>query len=301
MTSLLTATYMFRLVFLTFHGERRHDAPAPAHPEEEEPLLDHAAHGHDDHGHAAHGHAGHAAPAAPVTAARTPAHAAHGHGAHGGHGHDGHGGMHDAPPAMALALIVLAIGSIAAGYVGIPHALGGHNLLHAWLEPAFEVSQAEALAADVALPGEPAAEVAEAAAGEEASADEAALELTLMAVSSGIAVLGIGIGAFIWLKRRDIADSMARNFAGAHRLLLNKYYVDEFYDAAIVQPIRVISQDGLWRGFDVKVIDGAVNGAATIVAGSAAMLRRVQTGSVRTYAGSILVGTVLVLGYYLWR
>jgi NADH-quinone oxidoreductase subunit L len=210
--------------------------------------------------------------------------------------------MHDAPPAMALALIVLALGSIAAGYIGIPHALGGHNVLHAWLEPAFEVSQAEALAADVALPGEPvAAETAAAEAGEEASAEEVRLELTLMAVSSGIAILGIGIGALIWLKRRDIADSMARNFAGVHRLLLNKYYVDEFYNAAIVQPIRIVSQDGLWRGFDVKVIDGAVNGAATIVAGSAAMLRRVQTGSVRTYAGSILVGAVLVLGYYLWR
>ncbi len=307
LTSLLTATYMFRLVFLTFHGERRHDAPAPEHPDEEEPALGHAGHGDDDHGHTAHGHAAHAAHAAPtpVKAAKKPAaaaHDAHGHGGHGGHGHGGHGGMHDAPPAMALALIVLAIGSIAAGYIGIPHALGGHNVLHAWLEPAFEVSASEALAADVALPGEPvAAEAADAAEGAEASAEEIALERTLMGVSSAIAIVGIGIGAFIWLKRRDIAESMARNFSGVHRLLLNKYYVDEIYDATVVQPIRIVSQDGLWKGFDVKVIDGAVNGVGTLVAGSAAMLRRVQTGSVRTYAGSILVGAVLVLGYYLWR
>jgi NADH-quinone oxidoreductase subunit L len=73
------------------------------------------------------------------------------------------------------------------------------------------------------------------------------------------------------------------------------------YDATIVQPIRVVSEEGLWRGFDVRVIDGLVNGTATAVAGSAAALRRIQTGSVRTYAGSILVGVVLVLGYYLWR
>src|SRR3954468_16563933 len=99
LTSLLTATYMFRLVFLTFHGVRRHDAPAPQHPEEEEPAVHgpHSSHQHD--------------------------HAAAGHGAH----------LHDAPPAMALALVVLAIGSVFAGYIGFPHALGGHNSLGEWL------------------------------------------------------------------------------------------------------------------------------------------------------------------------
>ena len=269
LTSLLTATYMFRLVFLTFFGERRHDAP-PEHPEEEEP----AAHGHDP----AHAH-GHDAPSHPRTLAPS-----HHDGAHD-HGHAGH--LHDAPPAMALALIVLAIGSIAAGYIGVPHALGGHNVLHAWLEPAFAPPAGDTL-------GETAAPVEEAH-------DETALELSLMGVSSAIALIGMGIAAFIWLKRRAIADAAARSFSPVYRLLLNKYYVDEAYDATIVQPIRVVSHEGLWRGFDVRVIDGAVNGTAAIVGGSAAVLRRVQTGSVRTYAGSLFVGVVLILGYYLWR
>jgi NADH-quinone oxidoreductase subunit L len=253
-TSLLTATYMFRLVMLTFHGERRHDAPAPEHPEEEETG---AAHGADSHGHA-------------------PA-AAH------GHGHTGH--LHDAPPAMALALIVLAIGSVLAGYLGVPHALGGHNELGEWLRPSFTVAAA-----------------AEGTRGAtEGAAESGSLELTLMMVSSVVAVIGVGIGVFIWGKRRQIADTFARQFPGLHRLLLNKYYVDEFYDAAIVHPIQVVSTEGLWRGVDVKVIDGAVNGTAAIVGAGAAALRRVQTGSVRTYAGSVLVGVVLILGYYLWR
>ena len=86
-----------------------------------------------------------------------------------------------------------------------------------------------------------------------------------------------------------------------HRLLLNKYYVDELYDATIVQPIKVVSQQGLWRGFDVRVIDGAVNGTGALVSGGSAVLRRLQTGSVRAYAGSLFVGVVLVLGYYIWR
>ena len=62
-----------------------------------------------------------------------------------------------------------------------------------------------------------------------------------------------------------------------------------------------MSREGLWRGFDVKVIDGAVNGAGAIVDGGADVLRRLQTGSVRTYAGSLFVGVVVILGYYLWR
>jgi NADH-quinone oxidoreductase subunit L len=68
-----------------------------------------------------------------------------------------------------------------------------------------------------------------------------------------------------------------------------------------VQPIKVASTEGLWRNFDVRLVDGAVNGVAAIVAASASTLRRLQTGSVRTYAGSLFVGVVVILGYYLWR
>ncbi|HEY9465259.1 MAG TPA: NADH-quinone oxidoreductase subunit L, partial [Vicinamibacterales bacterium] len=122
-TALLTATYMFRLVFLTFWGERRHDAPAPApaHPEEEEPAA------------ASHGHA---------TAS------SHQHAAAPSHGHGSGSHLHDAPPAMALALIVLAIGSVAAGWIGIPHVLGGGNQLEAWLEPAFSAPRGAGAAAE---------------------------------------------------------------------------------------------------------------------------------------------------------
>jgi NADH-quinone oxidoreductase subunit L len=85
-----------------------------------------------------------------------------------------------------------------------------------------------------------------------------------------------------------------------HRLLSNKYYVDEVYDAAIVQPIHIVSEDGLWKGVDVGVIDRTVNGVAGAVAGAGEVLRRLQTGSVRAYAVSIFLGGVLILGYFLW-
>jgi len=223
---------MFRLVFLTFWGERRHG---------------------DAHGHA----------------------------------HE-HGHLHDAPPAMALALIVLAIGSVAAGWIGVP----GRNVLAEWLHPSFVahgpgVAAAEPRPAD-AVPEGTAVEIRE------------DLEIELMVVSTVIAVAGIWFAWFVWVKRRSIAENAAREFPAIHRWLLNKYYVDELYDAAVVQPIRVASQEGLWRGFDVKIIDGAVNGAATIVNSSATWLRRLQTGSVKTYAGSVFVGVVAILAYYLW-
>ena len=94
---------------------------------------------------------------------------------------------------------------------------------------------------------------------------------------------------------------LAAQYPGVHRLLLNKYYVDEVYDATIVQPIKVVSTEGLWRGFDVKVVDGAVNGAGYLVSGVSIVLRLVQNGSVKTYAAAMFVGTVAILAYYLWR
>ena len=286
LTSLLTATYMFRLVFLTFHGERRHEAPAPQHPEEEEPAAHRPAAdlhrpGADLHRPAADLHRPGSDLHQPAADSHRPAAEAH--------------HLHDAPPAMALALVVLAIGSVLAGYAGVPHAIGGNNALGAWLAPSFAARSATTLA-DQAV-----GEVGEPRAGEAGEAGGEGLELSLMVVSSIVALVGIGLAAFIWLKRREIADKAAAAFPGLYRLLLNKYYVDEVYDATIVQPIRIVSQEGLWRGVDVQVIDGAVNGTASIVDGSSSLLRRLQSGSVRAYAGSLFIGVVLILGYYLWR
>jgi NADH-quinone oxidoreductase subunit L len=259
-TSLLTATYMFRLVFLTFHGTRRGNVAAVNHPEEEEP--------------AAHGHG-----------------ASHGHGAAQGH-------LHDAPPAMAFALILLAVGSVAAGYIGVPHVLGGHNRLGEWLKPSFTAPLPAAMQYGEFMPPE---EVGHGESAGEEAAGEAALELSLMGVSSAIAIAGIGLAAFFFLRRPDRAAAVAARFPGLHRLLLNKYFVDEMYDSFVTRPIHVLSRDGLWRGFDVRIVDGAVNGAGEIVDRSAATLRRLQTGSVRAYAGSIFFGVILILGYYFWR
>jgi NADH-quinone oxidoreductase subunit L len=125
--------------------------------------------------------------------------------------------------------------------------------------------------------------------------------VTLMLVSIATAIAGIGIAVYFFLRNRPAADRMDERFAGARELLLNKYYVDEIYDGAIVQPIRIASEDALWKAVDVRLIDGTVNGVGQTVGGLAARLRHLQSGSVRTYAASLFFGVVLILGYYLWR
>jgi NADH-quinone oxidoreductase subunit L len=231
LTALLTAAYMFRLVFMTFHG------PSPSATQA----------AHDDH-------------------------------AHEHHGHDDHSHLHDAPPAMAFALIVLAIGSVTAGWLG----LGGR--FERFLEPSFSSASSVRLQPDVVPAG-----------------DVASIETTLMIVSVVVALVGIGLASYFWLKNRAAADRMADRFPGLHRVLEHKYYVDEIYDAVVVQPIKGASTVLLWKGIDAGLIDGLVNGVGGVVRGSSSSLRRLQTGSVRAYAASLFLGVVVILGWYLLR
>ena len=305
-TSLLTATYMFRLVFLTFHGERRHDAPAPAHPEEEEAAA------HAQAIDAPVGPGGAVPPPSAPHAHHAPAvRQAHADEDHGhGHGHGGHGTPHEAPWSMAMPLIVLAIGSIFVGYIGVPHALGGSNRIETFLEPAFEAHASPAGETSAAAPP-PMARVllasqahdvqpgADTHAADDHHADTRT-ELMLMALSSGIALAGIGLAAYFWLRNRAAAGALAARFRPVHQMLLGKYYVDEAYDAAFVQPLKALSAGGLWKGVDAGVIDSGVNGVGLAVSGSSGLLRRMQTGSLRTYALSLFLGVVAILGYYLF-
>jgi NADH-quinone oxidoreductase subunit L len=196
---------------------------------------------------------------------------------------------HDAPWPMAFALIVLALGSILTGYVGIPAALGGSDRLGRFLAPSFAPSQIAAPASAMSTEAEPSGEAAE------------ELELGLMGVSTAAAAAGIGIALFFFYRNREAANRLAERFIGVYTVLTNKYYVDEIYDAAVVQPIRIVADEGLWKVVDVRVIDGSVNGVAESVRGWSELLRRLQTGSVRAYAASLLFGVVALLGYYLWR
>jgi len=103
----------------------------------------------------------------------------------------------------------------------------------------------------------------------------------------------------IYVRDPRMADRIARQFAGIRRLLMNKYYVDELYNAVVVRPLLAWS-NWLWRVWDTLVIDQAVNGAARTVEANGSWLRLWQTGNVQSYALSFLLGAMVILGYYLW-
>jgi NADH-quinone oxidoreductase subunit L len=269
-TAFLTATYMFRLVFLTFHGP-----PSPTRA---------------------------SAGQAPPSATRASA----GQGSHG-HGHDAHPGhLHDAPPAMALALIVLAAGSVLAGFVGVPHLLGGDNRIERFLQPAFEAHAMAPATEFQVIEGRPRLRADGASAGQ-AGAETPGTpegepnEWLLMGISVGAAGAGIGLAMYFWLSNRRAAEGIARSAGPIYTLLLNKYYVDELYDAVVVRPVQALSTTVLWQGADATLIDGSVNGLGKAVQGTSSMLRRLQSGSVRAYAASLFLGVVLILGWYLLR
>jgi len=127
------------------------------------------------------------------------------------------------------------------------------------------------------------------------------LELTLMAFASLVALAGIALAARLYLQRPDAPARIVARFPGLYRFLLNKGYVDEIYNEALVQPIKSLSEEALWHGLDSTMIDGAVNGTATMAAFGGGVMRALQTGSVRAYAVSAFLGAVLIAGYYLWR
>ena len=137
------------------------------------------------------------------------------------------------------------------------------------------------------------------AAGHEAEGGHHGPAWALMAVSVAAALAGLLVAWGMYVRgRADLAKvGVPRN--GVHRLLLHKYYVDEFYDRTIVQPIFALSR---WCAevFDAGLIDGAVNGIATVIERAASRLRRFQTGFVMNYALSMLVGAVVLLGWFLW-
>ncbi len=317
-TAGLTAVYMTRLMVMTFWGsERFRDAHAGGQADEAH------AHGYDE---GEEQHDAHAASAGDRPqhepgehVSETISHHTEAQEAHDAHDEHHVHEPHESPWTMTVPLIVLAILSTVGGLVGIPYALSGgrvQNYFEHTLEPVIahapeaaggaresasgdhEGGKAEAprflsptpqphdgaspLSVGEGAPNEPAAERAH-------SAEEVRDERIFSAISVLIALSGIGLGWFLFQKRPLLRMP---------RLLENKYYVDEIYDAAIINPIKVGSREGLWKLFDMAVIDGIVNGLGRSVAQIGSVARYVQGGFVRSYAAIILLGALVVIGYF---
>ncbi len=218
----------------------------------------------------------------------TSAHAAEHH-APDAHEHPT-GPPHESPRSMVLPLAVLAIGAVFAGYLGVPEGLSGgaipnyfeHLLDKTIAHPGPQHAEPEGFAPISAL---------EEPATSHASADHTT-ELVLTGISVLIAIAGIAIG-WRWFNRNPLWSPP--------RLLEEKYYVDEIYDAAIVEPVKVGSTNLLWKFIDVRVIDGAVNAAGYTAGKIGGAVRYLQSGFARSYAAVVVLGALLIIAYFVIR
>jgi len=189
---------------------------------------------------------------------------------------------HESPKTMTIPLIVLAVLSAVGGFLGVPHVLGHSlhipNLLEGWLEPIFATGVS-------LLPTH--------------TGDHTTTEILLMVTSTAIAIAGILLARNLYAGGTERASALGKRFSAVYRLLWNKWYVDEIYHLAVVGPILAASRDFLWKVFDVKIVDGLVNGSARTVGATADVLRKVQSGVAQNYALLMMVGIVVLIGIVL--
>jgi len=211
--AVMTAFYMFRLVFLTFFGEERLEPEAKAH-------------------------------------------------------------LHESPKVMTIPLAILAFFSIVAGYVGLPVVLGENvNLFDRFLEPVIHAGHGAHLSIGT--------------------------EWVLILASVAVALAGIFIAYVFYLKQPQIPHNLVARFPFLYRLLVNKYYVDEIYNAAFVNS-TIKGSELVYRHFDLKVIDGALDGSAASANIFGRLLSTFQTGLLKDYALVFLLGAIILLGYFLF-
>jgi len=162
---------------------------------------------------------------------------------------------HESPPVMLVPLVILAVLSLAGGYLfKIP------DFLRAVFPP-----------------------------------NEVPEELGPMAVASAAGLLGIALAYLMYVLKPGIPDSIASGAKGLYTLVYNKYFVDEIYDWVVVKPVVGGSRLVLWKGADVGLIDGIVNGIGARAKGIGGVLRLAQSGNARSYATWVAFGSVLVI------
>jgi NADH-quinone oxidoreductase subunit L len=166
---------------------------------------------------------------------------------------DGH--PHESPPVMTVPLAILALLSVAGGFMfPVP------QFLSAVFPP---IKEAE--------------------------------DITLMGFSVAAGVMGILVAYVMYVAKPALADFVAANMKGLYTLVYNKYFVDEVYDRMLVKPVVGGSRMLLWRAADVGLIDGIANGIGSRARDIGGILRLLQSGNIRSYATWVVFGSVLLI------
>jgi NADH-quinone oxidoreductase subunit L len=227
------------------------------------------------------------------------------------HHHHGPIHPHESPWTMTVPLIVLAVLSTVGGLVGIPYALssmvgaGDLNVFEHTLAPVIAKVGHKEKSQNPAdhkteehgekkyfwSSSETKTETHGAGEHKEHSAEEINTERGLALLSLALAIGGIAIGWFTF-KSNPLRQMP--------KILEEKWRVDELYNGLIVDPITYLSREGLWKIFDLGVIDGIINGLGKFIIEMGDVVRRIQIGFIRSYAAFILLGALLVIGYFIY-
>jgi NADH-quinone oxidoreductase subunit L len=192
--------------------------------------------------------------------------------------------LHESPLVITIPLMVLGVLAVFGGYLGMPKLMGMlPNYLEHWLDPVFEL--ANEYGKQYAHSG---------------AHHSHALEWGLMGGSVVIAIIGILIARQMYIANREMPGKFTSAFPGLHRAVFNKWYIDELYDFIFVNPCKSFGNI-LWKGFDVVIVDGVVNGTAKLVMGLAAALKGLQSGYVHNYAMGMALGVVVIVAVYVFR
>ncbi len=192
--------------------------------------------------------------------------------------------IHESPLVITFPLMVLGLLAVIGGYVGIPALfVKGWNHFEHFLDPVFGESQETY---HIAI--------------RQALAHNHGAEWGLMAVSVALAFAGIAVAVTMYRGKAEAPAKFCAAFPRLHRAVFNKWYIDELYDFLFVNPTKRLGTF-LWKGFDVKVVDGIVNGVARLIGAISSGLRGIQTGMVHNYAMGMVVGVVLIVGFYVLR
>ncbi len=195
------------------------------------------------------------------------------------HGHGQGRAPHESPWVVTVPLVILAVPTICAGWVI------GPVLFEGFFGEAIVVAESHDVLAEL---------------GRNFHGVFAMMEHALAKWPFWLAVAGIASAAYLYLKRTDLPDKLRQWFSPFYTVLDQKYYFDRFNDWFFAGGARLVGR-GLWKGGDVAVIDGFVNGCATLVGWLATVIRRLQSGYVYTYAFAMIIGMVTLLTLWFAR
>ena len=195
---------------------------------------------------------------------------------HDDHSDEHHGEPHETANVVTVPLVLLAIPSVVIGFVTVEWMLGGDFF-------------GSSIVTDVAR--HPAMTRL---ADETRSAVAMGLH-GLVSAPTYLALAGVLLAWYLYLKRPDLAASLKHRFAGLHRFLDNKYYLDRINEVVFAAGARKLGF-GLWRGGDVGLIDGiAINGSARVVGWIAGASRLLQSGYIYHYAFGMIIGVLILV------